>query len=280
MLVEVAGERASIRRLRWGDNRAVMGRVSRTTSRGVEVARRRRGTCVYCLREVDTLTKDHVPPRSWYPTTTPPELQRWTVLACRDCNLELGRLEADLLLRFALCLDPRQAAASGVAESVFRAIDAAAATDERDRAARERLRERIIAEVKMLDVGIAIAHGLPGFVSADWDGAPQPGLFVSAEDLERFGEKMVRAVTFKEQNALIGTEYQIEFYFDPQQGRLLARLIDQFGRQIRRGPGLLIERAIPRDDRVSSVNFFELWGQLRFWATVRPRGSRAMTEDG
>ena len=50
------------------------------------------GRCVHCLHEVDAITDDHLFPRSWYPTTTPQNLEKWKFPACGRCNREYGKV--------------------------------------------------------------------------------------------------------------------------------------------------------------------------------------------
>jgi hypothetical protein len=49
--------------------------------------------CIHCGAAVDETTKDHVFPASWYPETTPEEIQRWTAPSCGACNNRLGSIE-------------------------------------------------------------------------------------------------------------------------------------------------------------------------------------------
>jgi hypothetical protein len=44
------------------------------------------GKCVHCLQDPVELTWDHVLPVSWYPTTTPPNLEKWQIPSCWPCN--------------------------------------------------------------------------------------------------------------------------------------------------------------------------------------------------
>ena len=67
-------------------------------------------------------TKDHVFPSSWYPDTTPKGLERWTAPSCGRCNGEFGRLEKDLLVFFACCMDPTKPAAKGLYQRVRRTM--------------------------------------------------------------------------------------------------------------------------------------------------------------
>ena len=66
--------------------------------------------CVICLKnfndsiEGDFRTKEHVFPKSWYPESTPNDLEKWKVPSCKRCNNEYSFYEQDLLIRLGLGL--------------------------------------------------------------------------------------------------------------------------------------------------------------------------------
>ena len=53
------------------------------------------GKCVHCLKDVEERNSDHVFPESWYPDSTPPNLEKWQIPSCIPCNSEYGKLEQD-----------------------------------------------------------------------------------------------------------------------------------------------------------------------------------------
>lgn len=229
------------------------------------------GRCVHCLEDDVVRTWDHAPPRSWYPVPEGPEnFERWVVPSCLPCNAELGRVEERLLRIFALCCDPNSAAASGIAEPVHRSMDPRCARDERDREARQRRAEQLQRELQLAGAE-AVPHTLPGFVPQDGNAQPALALTVPVTDLEAFAIKMVRALTYVDGGGqFIEPDHEISIFFDTLQGAVIAPLIDQWGRQLRRGPGVLVERATPANDPMSSANFFQLWSTFSFWVIVKP----------
>src|SRR5713101_3511088 len=99
------------------------------------------GQCVYCLQTFEVRSWDHVMPRSWYPDTTPSDLERWQVPSCTPCNAAHGRNEEDLLLRLMMCFGNDDARAAGIPQRIIRSIDPRRARNNRDaraRAARHR----------------------------------------------------------------------------------------------------------------------------------------------
>ncbi len=80
------------------------------------------GRCVHCLQFHDELTWDHVFPESWYPDTTPEDLEKWKIPACLPCNKDYGRIEEDLLIKLGLCIDPKNHRGAGIAFKAVRAL--------------------------------------------------------------------------------------------------------------------------------------------------------------
>ena len=94
--------------------------------------------CAYCGAVIQRPTKDHVFPRAWYPTTTPPKLKKWTVPSCAACNNAKSRLESYCRRALAACVDTNSVHAKGIWEPAFRGIKPSAARDEADRGHRQR----------------------------------------------------------------------------------------------------------------------------------------------
>jgi hypothetical protein len=99
-----------------------------------------KGRCVHCRKEVPERNWDHVFPKSWYPDTTPQNLEKWQIPSCIPCNRKYGKIEEDLIGRFAV---------------------AAAGRDDRDAAARLVKRRKFSADMYKGE-GIAGAQVMPG----------------------------------------------------------------------------------------------------------------------
>ena len=80
------------------------------------------GRCTHCREPLTKSTKDHVFPSSWYPDTTPEDVQRWTAPSCESCNGHFDELEKDLLVFLACCIDPTKPAAQGLYERARRTM--------------------------------------------------------------------------------------------------------------------------------------------------------------
>src|SRR5450830_457675 len=80
------------------------------------------GKCVHCLGENMKRNWDHVFPVSWYPDSTPDNIDKWKVPACLDCNSELGRIESRFISQIALTLDPKAIEVAGIPQKVLRSL--------------------------------------------------------------------------------------------------------------------------------------------------------------
>ena len=105
------------------------------------------GKCVHCLRTPIKRNWDHVFPESWYPETTPQNLQKWKIPSCLRCNRELGSIENEFFVRIALCLDPNSPGFTGLSEKAVRAMNPKYASTAADRRAREALGRRVTSEM-------------------------------------------------------------------------------------------------------------------------------------
>lgn len=215
------------------------------------------------------LTWDHLLPRAWYPATTPPELEKWQIPSCMACNQEYGRIESDLLVRFGMCLDPTKAAASGIAEKALRALDPAQAKNSRDARARQKNRERFIAE--LMPVQQVPQHSvLPGFgLPLSAAQLETGGVRIPKKGLERLAEKICRGIFYIEERCFIEPPYEITSYVLNDAGAAYADgILERYGVSHTRGPGLVIRRAKTTDDQMAAMLSIEVWGQLKMHATV------------
>lgn len=53
-----------------------------------------KGKCVHCLTDPVDRNWDHMFPKSWYPDTTPENLEKWQIPSCIACNARYGKLMA------------------------------------------------------------------------------------------------------------------------------------------------------------------------------------------
>lgn len=218
--------------------------------------------CIHCLRWTNSTTADHVFPSSWYPDTTPPTVQRWTVPSCPECNRELGRLEKDLLIRLVLCVDSKSEAASGLASRALRSLGIDAnGLSEQDRTHREKLRAKIRSELMPHTKVVGIPGKIPGLGPPE--GEPvQWAIPIPWAGLAIIAEKIVRGCEYKLKGRYLEEPYGIriflsEAHFLPQPYAAAAQHLDF-------GPGCNISRVFATEDPKVVLYWLSLWNTLHF----------------
>jgi hypothetical protein len=222
---------------------------------------------VHCLADPVERDWDHVFPESWYPDTTPPNIEKWKVPSCIPCNRAHGVVEDRLLLALAHVLDPYHPGSAGIYEKAKRAISPAVGKNERDRGARSAQRARFLENVR---VGDAIpTYGVYPGLHDRWD---QPNddcmaVLIPKRDMDRITEKIVRGITLVEGDMFIEPTYKIAV-------EASAPYRDAFARssaELALGPGIVVRRRL---FPVVMTILFEIeffGGQFRSYARVSPR---------
>ncbi len=230
------------------------------------------GRCVHCLQEFDIRNWDHVLPRSWYPSSTPENMEKWQIPTCKKCNSELGIIEEELLVMLALTVTPYTHRSSGIYERALRSIDESLGKDQRDRRARKARRDRVTG---MMLHGLDIPNdGIYPNLGERWNRpiSEQVALTIPAEHIRRFCEKIVRGVVFIESGTLICDPFGVEFFaLDDQGDNPIRDILEQHGRRYVRGPGLEILRVVPPDEPRASIFKITIFGEFVMYATVMPR---------
>lgn len=227
------------------------------------------GRCVHCLQEVDAITEDHLFPRSWYPTTTPQNLEKWKFPACSPCNRAYGKLEEELRLLLAACVDPRSDAAAGIWAKALDSINPDKARSPADALKRKSARRRFLRRVREADPSMTNSS-LPEIYSD----RPKGGLalVVPAKETHRFIEKLIRGTIYLTELRYIedGQEITVSL-LKPEHGEPIVRLVKEFGELYDRGPGIRIRKAVAQDAKTNSLFVFDIWDQFRFHGSVMDR---------
>jgi len=228
------------------------------------------GKCVHCLTDNVQRNWDHVFPKSWYPDTTPPDILKWIIPSCYKCNKDYGKLEQDLLMRLACCVEPKTAATSGIYQKVLRSMDASFAPNQKEARIRIAKRNKILGEMlhgdQIPDAGI-----YPG-LGERWGRQKnaQTALLIPASSFRRITEKIVRGIFYIEDKQYIESPYIIDFYALQDDGASeIIELLAHFGKEYARGPGILIKSAITPEDGISAIVSIEIWGSFKMYAAVR-----------
>lgn len=228
--------------------------------------------CVYCLRFFNKLTSDHVFPKSWYPDTTPLNLEKWQVPSCSECNSKYSKIESGLLQKAGLCLEPTEFRSLGIAEKVIRSLNPKEAKTVRDGVHRQKQREKVL---KGLVPGHKISEEavFPGFgPPPDTTINEQMGILVPEKQLKALGEKLVRGITYVKYKRYIDQNHKVDIFFvHEKNAQLVVDEIRRFGREYHCGPGVRIGAAFIQNDPHSGLFDIEIWGKLRMYATVLPK---------
>ncbi|MBL1141335.1 MAG: hypothetical protein HND53_04805 [Proteobacteria bacterium] len=229
------------------------------------------GKCVHCLEYVKVRNYDHVLPVSWYPDTTPNNLEKWKVPSCIKCNREYGRLEEDLLVKLSFCVDPNIDGSSGIYEKALRSINPKYGKNNKDKKARQNKQNRILQDMHYFEElpkdGI-----FPGFERnhiIGLDGNLPPAIQLPARDLKRLTKKIVKGISFVSNELYIDDVYDIEMHVLNDLGaQPFIDIINKHGEVLDKGPGIIIRRAISHEDPICGVYAIEIWEQFKIYASV------------
>ncbi len=224
--------------------------------------------CVHCIEKPGN-TDDHLVPRSWYPDSTPVGQEKWKFPACESCNHDYGELENNLLLRFAICLDPNDALAAGIPERALRSINPNAARNDRDRRARQDRRNRIQTEVHFS--ACAPQEGiLPGFgARPDVEYKEFGSILVAVSDLSKMVRKFAKGLTYIEHACYLDSQYAIKWL--PTNANLNPAIDEVFSRRGTKrfqGPGVILQRVAVSEDPAQSFMHVALWGCFSVYIAV------------
>jgi hypothetical protein len=227
------------------------------------------GKCVHCLKRVEERNSDHVFPASWYPDSTPPNLEKWQIPSCIPCNADYGNLENDFLIKVGLCLDPFDQASKSVVERALRFLKPAAGRNARDAQHRLNKGRKILAEALQGDQ--IPDHGIfPGLGNRWTDLNREPvAVLVPAESFTRITEKIVRGFFYIEEQKFIEPPHTIDFFaLAEKDGLFWEQVLDKFGTVYAREPGLIVRRAAAPEDGTRALFAITFWQQFKTYASV------------
>lgn len=239
--------------------------------------------CVHCLGYFEDLTEDHIFPESWYPDSTPQNMEKWVVPACFACNNKLGRIEEETYKKLALCLNGNEIAASGVSEKANRLYKPSFAKDERDKRRKEANVRKIIPDLLYTE---KMPMGLMNNCGPDKDDHGKLLLVhISIPKLlDPFAKKVVRGLEFKFRNKLIDPSVRKITIIHPPVGiddmapsemLKLNNVLNISGAKVDRGPGFVVRRAI--DIYGTSLYHITIWGKVEIWGEVFDKNLKIMS---
>jgi len=224
--------------------------------------------CTYCLKTFEKLTWDHIPPKSWYPQSTPSTVEKWKVPCCNVCNNEYSKLDDKLLRLLAICLNPNDLSSSGIPEKVIASIDPNKSKNERDRRIREKNRNKLI-ESLIISENIPEEGLLPNFGSQIMHNGKYKLVKIPDDHLFTFSKRLVRGVTFTINNNLIYDNYLIEISYKELLNAIdFIYLVTKHGKQYSLGTGINITYANFSDDPLSSLIRIRIWNKWDIYSMV------------
>ncbi len=224
--------------------------------------------CIHCLNYFEELTEDHIPPYSWYPNSTPLNLEKWTVPSCEACNKKLGAIEEELFDRLSVCLDENDPAAFGLAMQPKKQKHAGRYM--------KFLNDTLTSYAPYL-----YNEGINNVLKR---GTPKEGVRtkymvrIPGEKLYAINEKIIRGLEFILRGRLIESNKGMMILTPHANNKEHEEWITKWDKDllipyeenVHRGPGFTIRYATnPRDDDWIVYNFL-LWNHLEVWALVYP----------
>lgn len=228
--------------------------------------------CVHCGEESTKTTMDHVFPASWYPSTTPPNLQRWTVPSCATCNGTLGTMEKELFIRLAMCVDPRKAEAAGLSAKAVRSIGIGAeGLSVKERTYREALKQKVLASAQRYQPGTETFPGLGPH--GDFPVGEQWIVTFPADILAAVAKKIVRGSEYVLAKRIVEQPYDMRVYFahDQDVPEPLGRAFQCSAAQTAHlGPGFRLFRIVPHDEPNTAIYKIVVWGTVVIYGAIIP----------
>lgn len=212
-------------------------------------------------------------PTSWYPATTPENVQRWTVPSCAPCNNRLGSIEKELFVRLAICVDPQKAEASGLSAKALRSMGVnAEGISLGERLKRRALKRKVIRSMKPYKPNMETFPGLgphAGFAPES-----QVATTFPADQVEEVAKKIVRGCEYSLANGRIIEEpYRLAVHF-VHEDKIPQAVTRIFGgpsaETTHLGPGFVVTRAEAHDEPGSVVYKIVLWGTVVIYASILP----------
>jgi hypothetical protein len=226
------------------------------------------GKCMHCLKDVQERNSDHVFPESWYPDSTPPNLEKWQIPSCIPCNSDYGKLGQDFFVRVGLCLDPMDPASASIVQKALRSLKPAAARNPRDASHRLGRGRRILAEAFQGDQ--IPDHGVFPGLGNRWDMPDErTAILVPKESFERITEKIVRGIYYIDDGVFIEPPYELDFYALPEDGLAPWNdALNKWGTIYAREPAIVVRRVTTHDDRMCGLFEITFWRQFKTYASV------------
>ena len=211
--------------------------------------------CVHCLNTSKKETRDHVFPKSWYTKNTPANVQRWTVPSCADCNEKFGKLEQELFIRLACCVNPQKTETDGIIEKLDKAFTK-----------RPHYLKKIISELKPYNSSIKTFPGLGPH--KDYSIESQRYINISPELINSVLGKIFRGIEYKMNNKYIENPLKLRIYHVHNEPKEITDIFSMGAKIEYLGPGFKIEMVKPNNTELPIIYKSTIWGTIVSYASI------------
>lgn len=228
-----------------------------------------RKRCIYCLKYFNSITMDHVFPKSWYLKSVPKNIEKWKVPLCARCNNTYSKLEEELLTQLGLCLNTDNNDEKDIQRNILRSINPEYGRNAKDIISRTKKRKKLLADISFFkeipSYGILPNFGpttkivLPGYTT----------IRINPIDLEKFGEKLTKGFTYIFYNLLVRKTDEIQVIITEKKNiNFVEELFQKFSNKHNNlGNSIIIERIKAEDNtKIDILYYFNIWGKLQFYS--------------
>jgi hypothetical protein len=130
--------------------------------------------------------------------------------------------------------------------------------------------------------GIDVLHDLPS-VGIFPNFGPLPDTYypeyaivhLNEKEIEKFAEKIVRGIVYVKDKFYVDNSYEFKLYVvEDKNVAAIYQMLETFGHDLDRRPGLIIRRALVENEKVTGIYFIEIRGRFRFFIMLMPKSMK------
>jgi len=228
--------------------------------------------CIYCLKYFDSITMDHVFPKSWYLRSAPKNIEKWQVPSCAQCNNIYSKLEEELLTHLGLCLSTKNNDEKNIRRNILRSITPEYGKNAKDVNSRTKKRKKLLADISLF-TEIPSYGILPNFGPTTKIVLPEyRTIRINAINLEKFGEKLTKGFTYIFYTLFIKKTDEIQVIITENRNfTFVKELFQKFAyKHNNLGNSIIIERIKAEDNtKIDILYYFNIWQKLQFYSYVK-----------
>lgn len=228
--------------------------------------------CIYCLQYFNSITTDHVFPKSWYLEGAPKNIKKWQVPSCAQCNNIYSKLEEKLLAHLGLCLNTEINDEKNIKRNILRSISPEYGKNAKDVNSRTKKRKKLLADISLFKE-IPSYGILPNFGPTTKIVLPEyRTIRINPINLEKFGEKLTKGFTFIFYNLLINKIDEIKVIIHENRNiNFVKELFQKFAyKHNNLGNSIIIERIKAENNtEIDILYYFNIWQKLQFYSHVK-----------